>query len=80
MHKLRQGLVCKTQVDTKVGGFVSASGQLHPTLPLRRTPDTAHRDIHQDRIDKHILKKDAGGGRSTSYSLTASRLQTKVIC
>lgn len=30
--------------------------------------DTALRDI-QDLIDHLILKKDAGGGRSTTYSL-----------
>jgi Fic family protein len=32
------------------------------------SPDTALRDI-QDLIDQGILAKDAGGGRSTSYSL-----------
>ena len=31
--------------------------------------DTALRDI-QDLIERGILKKDAGGGRSTSYSLS----------
>ena len=31
--------------------------------------DTAHRDI-LDLIDRGVLKKDPGGGRSTSYSLT----------
>jgi len=30
--------------------------------------DTAHRDI-QDLVDRGILRKDAAGGRSTSYSL-----------
>jgi Fic family protein len=34
----------------------------------RCSPDTALRDI-QDLIDQGILAKDAGGGRSTSYSL-----------
>jgi Fic family protein len=33
--------------------------------------DTALRDI-QDLIDRGILKKDAGGGRSTSYSLAGN--------
>ena len=32
------------------------------------SPDTALRDIH-DLVARNILKKDAGGGRSTSYSL-----------
>ncbi len=31
--------------------------------------DTAYRDI-LDLIDHGVLKKDAAGGRSTSYSLT----------
>jgi hypothetical protein len=30
--------------------------------------DTAHRDI-LDLVDRGVLKRDAGGGRSTSYSL-----------
>lgn len=34
------------------------------------SPDTALRDI-KDLIDRGILKKDEGGGRSTSYSLAA---------
>jgi Fic family protein len=32
------------------------------------SPDTALRDIH-DLVDRKILTKDSGGGRSTSYSL-----------
>jgi Fic family protein len=32
------------------------------------SPDTALRDIN-DLVDRGILKKDEGGGRSTSYSL-----------
>jgi Fic family protein len=32
------------------------------------SPDTALRDI-DDLIEKGILKRDAAGGRSTSYSL-----------
>lgn len=32
------------------------------------SPDTALRDIN-DLIEKGILKRDAAGGRSTSYSL-----------
>ncbi len=31
--------------------------------------DTAHRDI-VDLIERSALQQDAGGGRSTSYSLT----------
>ena len=31
--------------------------------------DTAYRDI-TELLERHILEKDAGGGRSTSYSLT----------
>lgn len=34
----------------------------------KSSPDTALRDI-DDLIEKNILKRDAGGGRSTSYSL-----------
>lgn len=34
----------------------------------KRSPDTALRDI-TDLVDRGILTKDAGGGRSTSYSL-----------
>ena len=33
------------------------------------SPDTALRDI-TELIDRGILQKDEGGGRSTSYSLT----------
>ena len=32
------------------------------------SPDTALRDI-SELLDRDIMKKDAGGGRSTSYSL-----------
>jgi len=32
--------------------------------------DTAHRDI-RDLVQRGILKKDEGGGRSTSYSIVA---------
>jgi Fic family protein len=48
------------------------SGALHnaagtwPTSPS--SPDTALRDIN-DLVERGILKKDEGGGRSTSYSL-----------
>ncbi len=34
--------------------------------------DTALRDI-LDLVERHILTKDAGGGRSTSYSLKVER-------
>lgn len=34
----------------------------------KRSPDTALRDI-TDLVDRGILTKDPGGGRSTSYSL-----------
>jgi Fic family protein len=36
----------------------------------KRSPDTALRDINE-LIKCGILTKDEGGGRSTSYSLTA---------
>lgn len=35
------------------------------------SPDTALRDI-KDLVDRGVLKKDEGGGRSTSYSLAGS--------
>jgi Fic family protein len=35
----------------------------------RTSPDTALRDINE-LVGKGILKKDKGGGRSTSYSLS----------
>jgi Fic family protein len=36
------------------------------------SPDTALRDI-ADLVERGILMKDAGGGRSTSYSLVEDR-------
>jgi predicted HTH transcriptional regulator len=35
----------------------------------KTSPDTALRDI-SDLVERGILAKEAGGGRSTSYSLT----------
>jgi Fic family protein len=35
------------------------------------SPDTALRDI-TDLVERGILRQDAGGGRSTSYSLIAT--------
>jgi Fic family protein len=37
------------------------------------SPDTALRDI-TDLVERGPLKKDAGGGRSTSYSLVVAQL------
>jgi Fic family protein len=37
----------------------------------KTSPDTALRDI-TDLVERGILKKDGGGGRSTSYSLAES--------
>jgi Fic family protein len=37
----------------------------------KTSPDTALRDIN-DLVERGILAKDAGGGRSTSYSLAES--------
>jgi Fic family protein len=45
--------------------FYSMSAQ------IQHERNTALRDI-QDLIDRGILKKDAGGGRSTSYSLAGN--------
>jgi Fic family protein len=39
--------------------------QLPPRL---RSPDTALRDI-TDLVERRALRKDPGGGRSTSYSI-----------
>ncbi len=41
----------------------------------RCSQDTAHRDI-MDLIQKGLLAKEAGGGRSTSYSLSKTRVKT----
>jgi Fic family protein len=41
----------------------------------KSSPDSALRDI-DDLIDKGILNRDAGGGRSTSYSLSPDKLGT----
>ena len=35
----------------------------------KTSPDTALRDMN-DLVERGILARDAGGGRSTSYSLT----------
>lgn len=37
------------------------------------SPDTALRDI-QDLIEKGILEKEEGGGRSTSYRISTQQL------
>lgn len=42
----------------------------------RCSQDTAGRDI-EDLIKRHILKKDAAGGRSTSYSLVEGEIDDK---
>jgi len=36
--------------------------------PTKCSPDMALRDI-QDLVERHILERDAAGGRSTNYSL-----------
>jgi len=38
------------------------------SAPFSVPQDTAHRDI-LDLIRRDVLRKDSGGGRSTSYSL-----------
>jgi len=63
----RQRVILNTLLD----GFI---GTLTTTKWAQLTKcyhDTALRDI-QDRMEQGILKKDAPGGRSTSYSLTAT--------
>ena len=50
------------------GGFVGKLTSSKWAKMTKSSPDTALRDI-SDLLDKKVLAKDAGGGRSTSYSL-----------
>ncbi len=58
----------KLMVNKLLDGFKGKLTSSKWAALAKCSQDTAHRDI-QGLIDKHILEKDAGGGRSTSYSL-----------
>ncbi len=64
----RQKLVINRLLDG-FGGKLNTSK--YATL-AKCSQDTAHRDI-QDLIEHHVLVQNAGGGRSTSYSLAPSQ-------
>ena len=63
----RQRVILNKLLDGFVGNLTTTKWA---TL-AKSSHDTALRDI-QDLIDQGMLKKDAGGGRSTSYSLRES--------
>ena len=60
----RQRLMLNRIVDGLHGKLTSSKW----AVMARTSPDTALRDI-SDLVDRGILVKDPGGGRSTSYSL-----------
>jgi Fic family protein len=60
----RQRLVLNSMLD----GFEGKLTTVKWSRLAKTSHDTALRDI-QDLIDREILQKDTGGGRSTSYSL-----------
>ncbi len=47
---------------------MTANGRIARAKLVKCSQDTAYRDI-LDLIERGALHKDAGGGRSTSYSL-----------
>jgi len=61
---VRQKLMLNKLLDSFEGKLTSSKW----ATIAKCSQDTAQRDI-QDLIDKGILLKDTGGGRSTSYSL-----------
>ena len=65
----RQRLVLNRLLDGFEGKLTSSKW----AKLTKSSQDTAYRDI-QDLLAKEILTKDASGGRSTSYSLHASRV------
>ena len=58
-------------VNRLLEGFEGTLTTVKWATLTKTSHDTALRDI-QDLIDRGILKKDAGGGRSTSYSLAGN--------
>jgi Fic family protein len=60
----RQRLMLNRMVDGLEGKLTSSKW----AVMAKTSPDTALRDI-SDLVERGILAKDAGGGRSTSYSL-----------
>ena len=54
-----------------LGGFEGKLTSSKYALIEKTSPDTALRDIN-DLVERGILKKDEGGGRSTGYSLAAT--------
>jgi Fic family protein len=58
----------RQMVDTLLDGFFGNLTSSKWAKMTKASQDTALRDI-QDLIDKGILEKEAGGGRSTNYTL-----------
>jgi Fic family protein len=61
---VRQRLMLNTMLDGFEGKLTSSKW----AKLTKCSQDTAYRDI-QDLIERAVLVKDIGGGRSTSYSL-----------
>jgi Fic family protein len=70
----RQRLVLNRLLD----GFTGALTTKKWAVLTKCSHDTALRDI-QDLIDQGLLKKDEGGGRSTSYSFVLESPVTSVL-
>jgi Fic family protein len=58
----------RDMINRLLDGFVGKLSSSKWATIEKCSPDTALRDI-DDLVERGILKKDAGGGRSTSYSL-----------
>ena len=58
----------RTTIDRLLDGFVGKLTSTKWAQLTKTSPDTALRDIN-DLVEREILAKDLGGGRSTSYSL-----------
>jgi len=58
----------RDMLDRLLEGFEGKLTSSKYAMLEKTSPDTALRDIN-DLVDRGILKKDEGGGRSTSYSL-----------
>ena len=61
----------RTIINRLLNGFVGKLTSSKYAKLAKCSQDTALRDI-DDLVKRDILAKDAGGGRSTSYSLLAT--------